>query len=86
MGEIPGERKDFLIESIELIEELDKDLIDLENDPTNLELLNSIFRVAHTIKGAASFLHFDTLTHLTLTPQVLCKTITLLSYVPIHHQ
>jgi two-component system chemotaxis sensor kinase CheA len=30
-----------------------------------LDLLNGIFRVAHTIKGASSFLNFDVLTHLT---------------------
>ncbi|MCK4875210.1 MAG: response regulator, partial [Sulfurimonas sp.] len=40
-------------------------LVELENTPEDLELLNGIFRVAHTVKGASSFLNFDVLTHLT---------------------
>jgi two-component system chemotaxis sensor kinase CheA len=57
--------EDFLIEAFELIEQMDQDLIELENDPSNLELLNGIFRVAHTVKGSSSFLNFDILTKLT---------------------
>lgn len=57
--------EDFLIEAFELIEQLDQDLVELENNPQDLELLNRIFRVAHTVKGSSSFLNFDTLTHLT---------------------
>lgn len=57
--------EDFLIESFELIEQLDQDLIELEHKPEDLDLLNRIFRVAHTIKGSGSFLGFNTLTHLT---------------------
>ncbi len=57
--------EDFLIEAFELIEQLDQDLVELESNPEDLELLNSIFRVAHTIKGSSSFLNLDTLTELT---------------------
>jgi len=57
--------EDFLIEAFEMIEEMDNDLVELENNPDDLELLNKIFRVAHTIKGSGSFLNFDKLTHLT---------------------
>jgi len=57
--------QDFLIEAFELIEQLDQDLVELETRPDDLDLLNRIFRVAHTIKGASSFLNFDVLTHLT---------------------
>jgi two-component system chemotaxis sensor kinase CheA len=57
--------EDFLVEAFEMIEEMDQDLIELENNPDDLELLNKIFRVAHTIKGSGSFLNFDKLTHLT---------------------
>ena len=65
MDEFQEILQDFLIESFELIEQLDQDLVELENNPQDLELLNRIFRVAHTIKGASSFLNFDVLTHLT---------------------
>ncbi len=57
--------EDFLIEAFEMIEQLDQDLIELEHNPNDLDLLNRIFRVAHTIKGSSSFLNFDILTNLT---------------------
>lgn len=62
MQEIMG---DFLIEAFELIEQIDHDLVELEENPEDLELLNRIFRVAHTVKGSSSFLNFDILTRLT---------------------
>lgn len=65
MDEFQEILQDFLVEAFELIEQLDQDLVELENNPEDLELLNRIFRVAHTIKGASSFLNFDVLTHLT---------------------
>ncbi len=65
MDEFQEILQDFLVESFELIEQLDQDLVELESTPEDLELLNRIFRVAHTVKGASSFLNFDVLTHLT---------------------
>ena len=65
MDEFQEILQDFLVESFELVEKLDEDLVELENSPEDLELLNGIFRVAHTVKGASSFLNFDVLTHLT---------------------
>jgi two-component system chemotaxis sensor kinase CheA len=65
MDEFQEILQDFLVESFELLEQLDQDLVELETRPEDLELLNSIFRVAHTVKGASSFLNFDVLTHLT---------------------
>ncbi|MBR8463538.1 response regulator [Campylobacter sp. faydin G-24] len=57
--------QDFLVEAFELIEQIDHDLVELEANPEDLELLNRIFRVAHTVKGSSSFLNFDVLTKLT---------------------
>ncbi len=57
--------EDFLVEAYELVEQMDQDLVELEHNPEDLELLNSIFRVAHTVKGSSSFLNFDVLTELT---------------------
>ena len=65
MDEFEEILQDFLVEAFELIEQLDQDLVELESSPEDLELLNRIFRVAHTVKGASSFLNFDILTHLT---------------------
>ncbi len=47
---------------------MDDDLIALEKAPDNMELMNSIFRSIHTVKGASSFLGFEllvTITHKT---------------------
>ncbi|ASM35607.1 chemotaxis histidine kinase [Campylobacter sputorum subsp. bubulus] len=57
--------EDFLVEAFELVEQIDHDLVELEANPEDLELLNRIFRVAHTVKGSSSFLNFDILTRLT---------------------
>ncbi|EBF5465810.1 hybrid sensor histidine kinase/response regulator, partial [Campylobacter coli] len=57
--------EDFLVEAFELVEQIDHDLVELETNPEDLELLNRIFRVAHTVKGSSSFLNFDVLTKLT---------------------
>ena len=57
--------EDFLVEAFELVEQIDHDLIELESNPEDLDLLNRIFRVAHTVKGSSSFLNFDILTKLT---------------------
>ncbi|EAJ8020836.1 hybrid sensor histidine kinase/response regulator [Campylobacter upsaliensis] len=57
--------EDFLVEAFELVEQIDHDLVELESNPEDLELLNRIFRVAHTVKGSSSFLNFDVLTKLT---------------------
>ncbi|NOX14670.1 MAG: hybrid sensor histidine kinase/response regulator [Epsilonproteobacteria bacterium] len=65
MDDIQEILEDFLIEAFELIEQIDQDLVELENNPEDLELLNRIFRVAHTVKGSSSFLNFDVLTKLT---------------------
>jgi len=65
MDEMQEIMEDFLIEAFEMIEELDQDLVELESNPEDLDLLNKIFRVAHTIKGSGSFLNLDVLTRLT---------------------
>ncbi|MBC7772763.1 MAG: chemotaxis protein CheA [Pyrinomonadaceae bacterium] len=59
-----GIMQDFLTESGELVEQLDRDLVLLEETPADLELLNRIFRALHTIKGSASFLALTNLVHL----------------------
>src|ERR1700740_3185428 len=50
--------KDFLIESNENLDRLDRELVKLESDPSSKELLASIFRTIHTIKGSCGFLGF----------------------------
>src|SRR5438270_4893139 len=50
--------KDFLIESGENLDRLDQELVKLESAPTSKDLLASIFRTIHTIKGSCGFLGF----------------------------
>lgn len=55
----------FLIESKEIVDSLDLDLIELEKNPTDENLLNKVFRSFHTIKGSSGFLNLTKLTALT---------------------
>lgn len=51
----------FLEESAESLEPLSGYLISLEKDPSNKELINSIFRPVHSLKGNSSFFGFHRL-------------------------
>ncbi len=53
--------KDFLAESKENLELLDQQFVELEQEPDNEELIKSIFRTIHTIKGTSGFFGFTTL-------------------------
>jgi len=53
--------QDFLIEAGELLEQLGEQLIQLEQSPDDLNLLNAIFRGFHTVKGGAGFLNITAL-------------------------
>ncbi len=55
----------FLVESKEILEKLDFDLLELEKKPEDAELLNQIFRSFHTIKGTSGFLGLEKLPHVT---------------------
>ncbi|MBY0280432.1 chemotaxis protein CheA [Candidatus Binatia bacterium] len=53
--------REFLVESHEGLDQLDRDLVALEKDPTSKDRLASIFRTIHTIKGTCGFLSFGKL-------------------------
>ncbi len=53
--------QDFLVEAGEILDLLNEQLVDLEQSPDDSDLLNSIFRGFHTIKGGASFLSLTNL-------------------------
>lgn len=52
---------DFLQESRDNLDRLDQDFVSLESDPKNAELISSIFRTIHTVKGTCGFLGFPKL-------------------------
>jgi two-component system, chemotaxis family, sensor kinase CheA len=49
----------FVSESEELLEDMEQALLALENSPNDSDLINRIFRAAHTIKGSAGLFGFD---------------------------
>ena len=53
--------RDFLVESYENLDQLDRDLVALEQQPRSAERLSSIFRTLHTLKGTCGFLGFSKL-------------------------
>jgi len=55
----------FIIETKEILDKLDVDLVEMEKRPDDIDLLNSVFRHFHTIKGTSSFLGLDKLTGVT---------------------
>ncbi len=55
----------FLVETREILEKLDVDLMELENRPDDKDLLNEIFRSFHTIKGTSGFLGLEKLQKVT---------------------
>ncbi|QWC84748.1 chemotaxis protein CheW [Nocardioidaceae bacterium] len=57
--------EEFLVESHEQLDQLDRDLVELERDPSSRELLSGIFRAIHTIKGTSGFLALTRLENLT---------------------
>ena len=50
--------KEFLVESYENLDRLDRDLVALEQNPSSAESVASIFRTIHTIKGTCGFLGY----------------------------
>ncbi len=55
----------FIVETREILDRLDLDLVDIEKRPDDMELLNQIFRGFHTIKGTSGFLGLDKMTRVT---------------------
>jgi two-component system chemotaxis sensor kinase CheA len=53
--------KDFLVESYENLDRLDRDLVGLEKNPRDQPALAQVFRTIHTIKGTCGFLGFNQL-------------------------
>ncbi|HHL39729.1 MAG TPA: chemotaxis protein CheA [Deltaproteobacteria bacterium] len=56
---------DFIEESTEALDTLDRKFVELEKSPGDMELLNDIFRSVHTIKGASGFLGFNQMVEVT---------------------
>jgi two-component system chemotaxis sensor kinase CheA len=53
--------QDFMVETQEILEGLDQHFVNLEENPSNRDLLNEIFRAVHSVKGSAGFLGYNRL-------------------------
>ncbi|MEM7207004.1 MAG: chemotaxis protein CheA [Pseudomonadota bacterium] len=56
--------QDFLVEAGEILELLGEQLVELEQHPENMDLINAIFRGFHTVKGGAGFLSLTELVNI----------------------
>ena len=59
--EFSEEVREFLIESSENLGVLDCEILELEKSPTDEQLIASVFRTIHTIKGTCGFFGFEIL-------------------------
>ena len=66
--------REFLVESNENLDLLDRELIQLEKDPKNRDTLASVFRTIHTIKGTSGFLAFNRLEKVTHVGESLLRS------------
>lgn len=53
--------KDFLVEAKDGIAKMEEEFIELEKEPSNLEIIKSLFRTMHSLKGASGFFGFKSL-------------------------
>jgi len=51
--------EDFIVEAEENLNSIEISVMDLEQDPDDIEIINTIFRPFHTIKGVSGFLNLD---------------------------
>lgn len=58
MDEMHEITREFLIESTDGLDEMDSALVEFEKTPDSKEVLSTIFRAIHTIKGSSSTLGF----------------------------
>mgnify|MGYP003365284805 FL=1 len=55
----------FFEESDDNLQKLNDDVLELESEPQNIDLVNEIFRAAHTLKGMSATMGYDVMTKLT---------------------
>ncbi|WP_432546563.1 chemotaxis protein CheA [Kineococcus sp. SYSU DK004] len=55
----------FVAESADLLADVDEGLLRLEQDPADADLVNAVFRAAHTFKGSSGLFDLPDLTRLT---------------------
>ncbi|MBF0449160.1 MAG: chemotaxis protein CheA [Candidatus Magnetomorum sp.] len=57
--------ENFIMEALENFRDIEVSIVELEEDPGNIEIINDIFRPFHTIKGVSGFLNLTQINKLT---------------------
>jgi two-component system chemotaxis sensor kinase CheA len=65
----------YLVEAREILDHLSQDLLALEKAPSDVNVLNNIFRAMHTLKGTSSFLGFSQIAELAHTSEDLLNKL-----------
>jgi two-component system, chemotaxis family, sensor kinase CheA len=65
----------YLVEAREILDHLSQDLLALEKSPSDVNVLNNIFREMHTLKGTSSFLGFNQISELAHTSEDLLNKL-----------
>ena len=55
---------DFIIEGLENLANMDGPLLELEEDPSNIELVDVLFRNIHSVKGASGMFEMNDVMHI----------------------
>ena len=82
----------FVVESQELLQQMEDNLLQLENSGGDPEIINAIFRAAHTIKGSAGLFGLDPIVSFVHVVETALDQVRLedlageaLSHVPSYH-
>lgn len=67
--------KEFIIECNDLLDTAEVALLDLESNPGDQELINTVFRAFHTIKGTSAFMGLDPISDFTHLAETLLSNV-----------
>lgn len=71
----PGMLGEFVTECTDLVETAESALLDLEESPDNDELINTVFRAFHTVKGTSAFMGLDPISEYTHMVETLLSMV-----------
>lgn len=71
----PGMLGEFVAECSDLVETAESALLDLEESPNNNELINTVFRAFHTVKGTSAFMGLDPISEYTHSVETLLSMV-----------
>lgn len=67
--------KDYFSEAEQMVDNLESNILAIENDPTNHDAIDEIFRAAHTLKGNSATVEFSEIAHFAHTMEDLLDEV-----------